>query len=249
MQEARVGSHQPFMADDEAPKVAQPGTRSLDDPSAAVPSRLPAILMGGVLMLPPCGHEGCNPPVSQAGAPRMTVIATVRDQVLGPLAGPPSFARPADGDRLEGHFEACHVRRGRRVHVGSQRRSRAINQHHPLGPLIPLGLPDVGPPCFAGTKLPSPKHSSQRRCCRSWNWARKARQSLKSTPVSSPALSRRPQGLGRPYRRGRSRHWAPVHRTRGDPPHSADRRRAGVPLGLTSSTRGDGRGWRPIVAA
>jgi hypothetical protein len=232
MKEARVGSNQPFIADDEAPKVAQPGKRPFYDPSAAVPSQLAAILMGGVLMVPPRGDEGFNPPVSQAGAQRITVIATVRDQALGPLAGPPSFARPADGDRIEGRFEECNFGRGRRVQGCSQRSTRAIDQNHPLCTLAPLGLPDFGPPFFAGTKLPSTKHSSQRSFCWSLSWARKARQSLRSTPVSSQVLSRRQQVLGLPYRRGRSLHWAPVHRiqripskqrrssTRGRPPRA-----------------------------
>jgi hypothetical protein len=38
---------------------------------------------------------------------------------------------------------------------------------------------------FAGMTRPSAKHASQRSLSRSWSWAKKARQSWSSTPLSS----------------------------------------------------------------
>jgi hypothetical protein len=59
------------------------------------------------------------------------------------------------------------------------------------------------------------------------SWAKKARQSFSSTPVSSQCLSRRQQVAGLPYWRGTSLHGAPVQRIQRTP--SKQRR---------SSTRG-----------
>jgi hypothetical protein len=47
------------------------------------------------------------------------------------------------------------------VKVVSQRKTRAVNHHHPLRSLAPLGLAHGGAPFFAGAKLPSRKDSLQ----------------------------------------------------------------------------------------
>jgi hypothetical protein len=96
--------------------------------------------------------------------------------------------------------------------VCSQRSTRAIDQKHPLGALALPGVSDAGAPFFAGAKLPSPKHSSQRTFSASFKSARKPRQSASSVPSSSHWRSRRQQVLELPYWRGSARHGAPVHR-------------------------------------
>jgi hypothetical protein len=230
MEETGIGREQPLIAHDEAPKVPQPGKGPLDDPPPPIAPQLAPILMGGALMVAPGGDDRLNALPSQARPQRVAIIAAIRDQVVRPLAGASRLPRAADRDGVKGLLEERDLRRGRRVQVCSQRSTRAIDQNHPLRALAPLGGADFGPPFFAGTKLPSTKHSSQRSFCRSLSWARKARQSLRSTPRSSQCLSLRQQVLGLPYRRGNSLHWAPVHKiqrmpskqrrssTRGRPP-------------------------------
>ena len=190
--------------------MSQPGKRPLDHPPAAIASQLASILMGGMLMVPARRDDRFNAPSGQPSAQGVAVIAAIRDQAFGALARPPRLPWPADGDCLEGLFEKDDFRRGSRLQVCSQRSTRAIDQNHPLCTLAAFRLPDFWPPFFAGMKLPSAKHSSQRIFSWSFRRARKARQSLSSTPVSSHCLSRRQQVLGLPYRRGRSLHWAPV---------------------------------------
>jgi hypothetical protein len=90
---------------------------------------------------------------------------------------------------------------------------------------------------LAGMKLPSAKHSSQRNFCWSLSWARKARPSFRSTPVSSHRLSRRQQVLGLPYRRGSSLHCAPVQRIQRMPSRQRRSSMRGRP------PRGDTFGW------
>jgi hypothetical protein len=103
----------------------------------------------------------------------------------------------------------------RRVQVVRQRNSLAVDHHHPLRALAPLGFADGRPPFFAGAKLPSAKDSDQS----SWPCAssspRKARQRASHTPCSSQASKRRRQVLyeGQPRSRGRSSQRAPVRRT------------------------------------
>jgi hypothetical protein len=237
MKETGIGEDQMLITYDETPKVTQPGKRSFHDPPPPVPSQHAAILMRGVFVVAPRRNDGLNPPPGQPTAQRIAVIAAIGNQPLRPLAGPTGFPRPPDGDSLQRSFEEGDFRRGSCLQVCSQRSTRAIDQHHPFCALAPLGLPDFGPPFFAGTKLPSAKHSFHRSFRWSLSWARKARQSLSRTPVSSHGLSRRQQVLGLPYRRGSSRHWAPVQRIQRIP--SRQRR---------SSTRGrppraDGLAW------
>jgi hypothetical protein len=40
------------------------------------------------------------------------------------------------------------------VKVVSQRKTAAVDHHHPLRPLAPLGFSDSAAPFFAGAKLP-----------------------------------------------------------------------------------------------
>jgi hypothetical protein len=50
------------------------------------------------------------------------------------------------------------------VKVVSQRKAAAVDHHHPLRPLAPLGFPDSTAPFFAGAKLPSRNDSLQFSC-------------------------------------------------------------------------------------
>jgi hypothetical protein len=212
MKEACIGGDQTFIAHDQPAKMSQPGERPLDDPPPPVPPQLPSILMGRTLVVPPRWNDGLNAPTGQPGTQRVAVIPAVGNQPLGPLPGTSGLPWPADRDRLKGRLEERDFRRGCRLQVCSQRSTRAIDQNHPLRPLAAFRLADLGPPFLAGMKLPSAKHSSQRNFCSSLSWARKARHSSSSRPVSSHCLSRRQQVLGLPYRRGSSLHCAPVQR-------------------------------------
>jgi len=230
MEETGTGRDQPFVAHDEAPKVPPPGTRALDDPPPPIAPQLAPILGSGPFMGAPGGDNRLNAPPCQASPQRVAIIPAIRNQALGPLAGPLRLSRAPDRDGIERPLEKGDFRWGRRVQVCSQRSTRAIDQNPPLCTLPARRLADFGSPFFAGINLPSAKHSSHRILGWSLSWAKKARHSLSSTPVSSQCLSRRQQVEGLPYRRGSSPHWEPVQRlqrmpskqrrssTRGRPP-------------------------------
>jgi hypothetical protein len=237
MKEASVGYDQPLITHHQTAEMAKPRECALHNPPPTIAPQLAAVLVRRVLVVPSRGDDRLDPPTGQAGPQGIAVIAPIGDQPLGPLAGPAGFPGTPDRDRVERPFEEGDFRRGRRVQVCSQRSTRAIDQHHPLRALAALGNADFRPPFLAGMKLPSAKHSSQRSFCWSLSWARKARHSLSSTPVSSHCLSRRQQVEGLPYRRGSSLHWAPVQRIQRIPSKQRRSGRRGRP------PRADGFDW------
>jgi hypothetical protein len=237
MKEPGISRDQALIAHDEAAKVSQPGQGPFDHPPPAIAPQLPAVLMSRPLVAAPRWDNRLNTAPGQSSTQRIAIIPPIGDQPLGPLARPPRLPGPPNSDRVECLFEEGNLCRGRRLQVCSQRSTRAIDQNRPLCTLTPLGFPDLGPPFLAGMKEPSAKHSSQRIFSRSLSWAKNARQSFKSAPVSSHCFSRRQHVLGLPYLRGSSLHWAPVQRIHRMP--SKQRRSAtrGRP------PRGDNLGW------
>jgi hypothetical protein len=123
MKEACIGGRQTLIADDEAPKVPQPGERPLHDPPPLIAPQLPPVLMGRAFVVPSRGDDRLDPPTGPPGAQRVAVIAPSRDQSFGVLPGAPRLAWPTDGNRVERRFEERNFCRGRRVQVCSQRRS------------------------------------------------------------------------------------------------------------------------------
>src|SRR5215510_13993942 len=203
MKEAAVGREQAVIAHGKAAEVAEPREGTFNDPAPPIASQAAAVLVGGLRVVRPRRNDGLNVPPLQETANGVVVVPAVADQALG---------LPADRLTRERLLEERDLRRGRRVQVCSQRSTRAIDQYHPLGPLAALGFADFGAPFLAGAKLPSMKHSSQRIFWRSLSWLRKARHSVRSTPLSSHCRSRRQHVVELPYRDGSSLQGAPVHR-------------------------------------
>jgi hypothetical protein len=100
--------------------------------------------------------------------------------------------------------------RGCRTKVLSQRKTLAVDHHHPLRALAPLGFADAAAPFLAGAKLPSTKLSLQSSWPRASSSARNWRHTSSQTSCSSHNCNRRQQVLGLGYSGGRSRQRAPV---------------------------------------
>ena len=132
--------------------------------------------------------------------------------LLGLVFGLPA---PLRGTRMVSKVSFCkrYFRWRGRFKDASQRNTLAIDHHHPLRSLTPLGLTDSCTPFFAGTKLPSMNVSSQSRSPRWSSCERKARHISTQTPSSSHFFSRRQQVAGLGYLSGRSLHFAPVRAT------------------------------------
>src|ERR1700683_1249149 len=116
---------------------------------------------------------------------------------------------PSYLDLRERRLREFDFRRGCRVKVVSQRKTAAVDHHHPLRPLAPLGFSDSTAPFFAGAKLPSRNDSLHFSCWRWFNSLRNARQIVSQTSCCSPSRRRRQQVAGEGNSSGKSCHRAP----------------------------------------
>jgi len=119
---------------------------------------------------------------------------------------------PPYADRGQRRFREFDFRRGCRVKVLSQRKTAAVDHHHALRPLAPLGFSDSAAPFFAEAKLPSRNDSLHLNCWRSFNSLRNLRQMFNQTPRSSQSRSRRQHVEGCGNFSGRSCQRAPLRR-------------------------------------
>src|SRR5258705_8762848 len=77
-----------------------------------------------------------------------------------------SVGSAAHADRRERRFREPRFVRGCRTKVLSQRKTLAVDHHHPLRALAPLGFSNSSAPFLAGAKLPSRKDSLHCSCFR-----------------------------------------------------------------------------------
>src|SRR5947209_2140897 len=212
MKECLVDGERAIVAHDQAPKVPQPADRALDDPTPLIPPQGAPILSrrsGSVLVV---GRDQGNSSSSQPLSQRVAVVATVADDPIGLLPGSTWAMRPPYPDRLERRLRQPDFRRGRIVKVVSQRKTLAVDHHHPLRAFPPAGFAHPRAPFLAGAKLPSRNDSLHFNSWRSFNSARNARQILSQTPCSSQSRSRRQQVDGCGNSSGRSCQRAPLRR-------------------------------------
>ena len=212
MKERPVDRERAIITDHQAPEIPPPGDGALDDPPPLVPSQRPAILRGRThaILLVRADQLDAAPP--QALPQRIAVVGFVGDHAQRLLPRTARSMPPTYADRCERRLREPDLRRGGRVKVVSQRNTRAVDHHHPLRPLAPLGVSDSTAPFFAGAKLPSRNASLHCSCRRSFNSLRNARQILSQTPCSSQPRSRRQQVEGCGYFSGRSCQRAPLRR-------------------------------------
>src|ERR1700730_16161698 len=212
MKERPINSERAVMAHHQTTVIAQPANGAFDDPAASIASQRAAILCrqtNAILLVRADQFDSALP---QPLAQRSAVIGFVGNdphRLLPRSARTMASAYADRGERRLGEFD---FRRGCRTKVVSQRNTRAVDHHHPLRPLAPLGFSDSGAPFFAGAKLPSRNDSLHFNCWRSFNSFRNARQIFSHTPCSSQSRSRRQQVEGCGYFSGRSCHRAPLRK-------------------------------------
>ena len=212
MKERPVNGQRAIIADREAAEVAQPGDGALDAPAPPVPTQFAPALRGRTHAIPLVRADQLDAASPQAVAKRIAVVSPVGDHPLRFLSRMARTMSPPYADRRERRFREPDLRRGCRVKVVSQRKTRAVDHHHPLRPLAPLGFPDSTAPFLAGAKLPSRNDSLHFRC---WRWFKSlsnARQMFSQMPCSSQSRSRRQHVEGCGYFPGRSCPRAPLRR-------------------------------------
>ena len=212
MKERPVDVERTVIAHDESAKVSQPSECALDRPAPSVAPQHTPVLRRRAIAVRAMRCDQQDAPPLQPLAQCVAVIALVGDHPQRFLPGPPRMMPPAYADRCERGLREPDFRRGRRTKVVPQRNSAAVDHHHPLRALAPLGFSDFRAPFFAGAKLPSRNDSLHFNCWRSFSSLKNTRQILNHTPCSSQSRSRRQQVEGCGYFSGRSCQRAPLRR-------------------------------------
>ncbi len=196
----------------QAPEIAEPADRAFDHPAFSVSAQRSAILRGRTNAIFLVRTDQFDPPTAQTSAQRIAVVRSVGNHPFRLLARTPRVMPSAYVDRRECRLREFDLCRGCRTKVVSQRNTLAVDHHHPLRPLAPLGFSDSAAPFFAEAKLPSKKDSLQSSCPRSLNSLKNVRQMFNQTPCSSQSRSRRQQVEGCGYFSGKSCQRAPLRR-------------------------------------
>ena len=213
MNEGAVDGERMVIAHDESAEVAEPSEGALHSPTSLIASQDASILGRRMTAVRAMGCDQGDAPASQPLAQRVAVVAFVRDHPLGLLSGSAGLMTSGDTDRPERFFREPDLAGRGRVKSHSQRKTRAVDHHHPLRPLAPLGFADGVAPFLAGAKLPSKNASLHRTCWRAFNSARNPRHRVSQTSCSSQSRNRRQQVDGEGNSWGKSCQRAPLRRT------------------------------------
>jgi len=212
MKERIIHSNIPIPTDHQSAIISEPGERSLNFPTPFITPQLAAIMVLALLIIATVRTNQFNPSRSQTLSKRVAVVTSVSNQSLRPFAWTTS-ASAWHSNVVQRFLEELDLARGRRVQVVSKRNTLAVDHHHPLRALAPLGFADAFAPFFAGAKLPSTKLSDQSNWPFSSSSERKDRQASSQMSCSSQSFSLRQQVEGLGYRFGKSAQGAPVRRT------------------------------------
>jgi hypothetical protein len=210
MKEASVNGQRAVIAHDESPEVSEPGEGAFHDPSSLVAAQRPAVLRRGFASVLPMRDDQLDAAPGQLLAQGVAIVPAISNEANRLLPRTTATMPVPYPDRLERRRDQGDFRRGSSVKVVSQRKTRAVDHHHPLRALAPLGFPDSRAPFFAGAKLPSIKDSLHFSCWRSFNSPRKARQISSQIPCSSQSRSLRQQVEGEGNSSGKSCQRAPL---------------------------------------
>ena len=217
------------VANHQASKIAEPGKGAFDFPATLVSAQRSAILRARFAAIPAMRCDQFDPLHSQPLAQRVTVVGAIGNHTLRFLPRPSAAMAPGHVDRRECFFgEPDLIGRGR-IKLLSQRNTLAVDHHHPLRALAPLGFSDFPAPFFAGAKLPSRNDSLQSSCSRWFSSARNARQIVSQTPCSSQSRSRRQHIAGEGNSSGKSCQRAPLRRIQRIPSNTLRSLAGGLP--------------------
>ena len=208
MEKGFINMQMVILSNEEATEVAQPGEGAFDFPTFAIAAQFPAVVERG--LAPPFAvrRDQQNAAFAQTPAQRIAVVTAIGNDPQRAVAW--SAALLGHGNPLQRAFGQSYFRRAGRGQLASQRNTRAVDHHHPLGALAALGFADAEAPFFAGAKLASRKLSSQSNVPRASSSDKNTRHTLSQTPCFSHRPKRRQQVAALGYSLGRSRQRAPV---------------------------------------
>jgi hypothetical protein len=212
MKKGLIDRNGAVVANDQATKIPEPRKSAFHLPATPVAAQRSAILGAWLAAIPAMRRDqfdsSCRQPLPQ----RITVISAIGNHSRWFLAWPSATMSPSHMDRRERLLCESDLIRGRRVKLLSQRNTLAVDHHHPLRALAPLGFSDLRAPFLAGAKLPSRNDSLQLSCSRWFSSAKNARQMVSQIPRSSQSRSRRQHVAGEGNSSGKSCQRAPLRR-------------------------------------
>ncbi len=212
MKEPTIDRQRTIVAHGQAPVVAQPSKDALHDLAPLVSPQGSAVLRGRLAPPFTMRNDQLDTAPSELLPQRITVVAAVGDHPLRLLSRPAGMMPSPHPDRRERRLREFDFCRGCRVKAVSQRNTLAVDHHHPIRPLAPLGFSDRAAPFFAGAKLPSRNDSLHFSCWRSFNSLKNARQISSQTSCSSQSRKRRQHVAGEGNSSGKSHQRAPLRR-------------------------------------
>src|SRR5882672_12230522 len=212
MKKSFIDCDRAVVANDQSAEVAEPGEGAFYLPAASVTAQRSAVLRARLASIPAMRGDQFDASRRQSLAQRIAVIGAIRNHSLRFLACSPAATSPSHVDRGQCLFrEPDFVRRGR-VKLLSQRNTLAVDHHHPLRALAPLGFSDFRAPFHAGAKPPSKNDSLRLSCSRWFSSAKNVRQMVSQTPCSSQSRSLRQHVAGEGNSSGKSCQRAPLRR-------------------------------------
>jgi len=210
MKESLVDGKRAVIAHHQSAEVAEPSEGALHSPPSLIAPQRPTVLGRRFAPILPMRGDQLDAAPGQLVSQRVAIVAPVGDQAARLLPGTTGAMPTPYADRRQRRLDELDLRRGSRVKVVSQRNTLAVDHHHPLRPLAPLGFADSAAPFWAGAKLPSRNDSLHFNCWRSFNSPRKARQIASQTPCCSQSRSLRQQVEGEGNSSGKPCQRAPL---------------------------------------
>ena len=212
MKKCSVDQQRAVIAHHQSPEVAQPGERPFHGPAPSVTAQDATILRWRAVTIRAMRRNQQDAPPTQSRSQCVTVVAFISNHARRLLSRTPGAMPSAYPDRRERRLRKPGLRRGCSGKGVSQRKTRAVDHHHPLRAFPPAGFAHSVAPFLAGAKLPSRNDSLHCNCWRSFNSLRNARQMFSQTPCFSQSRSRCQQVDGCGNSPGKSCQRAPLRR-------------------------------------
>jgi hypothetical protein len=212
MKESLIDGNRTVVANHQPAVVAEPGEGAFNDPATMVATQRSAILGRWFASIAAMRGDQFDASRCQLRTQRIAVIPAVANDTPRFLARSSTATPVGYPYRSDRFFGEPRFVRGSRVKLLSQRNTLAVDHHHPLRALAPLGFSDFRAPFFAAAKLPSRNDSLQSSCPRSFSSAKKARQMVSQICCCSQSRSRRQQVVGEGNSSGKSCQRAPLRK-------------------------------------
>src|SRR5215831_617042 len=214
-------------------EVVKPSEQTFHFPTPLEATQLPAIL--GLVLRPTVLFVGRNDLgtelIEHLLVQPVAVVGLVANQTLGHIGHKTSFHR---------RRHQLHFSRASTLCAYGDRKTVAVRNRHEFAALPPLSFSHAEPPFFAGTKVPSMKHSRRSippRSLRSWATAN---STSSSTLERTQFWNRRCTVWYGPYCGGRSCQRAPVRKIHRTPLSTVRRSLQGRPR-RSARTRSGGK--------